>query len=75
VSLIDPMGVYSLETARQALGLRKNSLSREIREKRLQVSKRCGRYYIRGIWLIAWLDAGRLDVGRSAVAGKEVSAE
>ena len=52
--------VYSLESARAALGLARATLRREIRLGRLRVSKRAGRYYILGCWLLQWLQAGEI---------------
>jgi hypothetical protein len=43
--VIDPNGVYLAGWVRSALHLKQSSLRREIREGRLAVSKRCGRYY------------------------------
>jgi hypothetical protein len=60
--VIDPNGVYGVESAQQTLGLRRSTLAREIRLGRLQVAKRGGRYFILGRWLISWLEEGRLPV-------------
>ncbi len=53
-----PGAVYSLDQLRAALGVRRSSLGREIRLGRLQVSKRCGRYWFRSEWILSWLDGG-----------------
>jgi hypothetical protein len=58
--LIESNAVYSLESARAALGLARATLRREIRLGRLRVSKRAGRYYILGCWLLQWLQAGEI---------------
>jgi hypothetical protein len=58
VHVIHPNAVYTLLTARSALGLAKATLRREIRLRRLRVSKRAGRYYILGEWLLDWLRTG-----------------
>jgi hypothetical protein len=55
---IDTNTVYTLEQAQRTLGLKRNSLRREVREGRLSVSKRCGRYYFLGEQLLAWLKDG-----------------
>jgi hypothetical protein len=55
---IEATAVYTLATATAALGLPKSSLSREIRQGRLRVSKRAGRYFILGSWLLEWLEGG-----------------
>jgi hypothetical protein len=64
--VIRPTTVYSVEQARAALGLAKNCLPREIRLGRLRVSKRAGKYFVLGKWLISWLEAG--EVRRAAAA-------
>jgi hypothetical protein len=40
---------------RKAMKLRSSSIRREVREGRLRVAKRCGRYYIVGQWILDWL--------------------
>jgi hypothetical protein len=52
--------VYNLETARAALDLTRSTLNRELRLGRLRASKRAGRYYLLGEWLIEWLRAGEV---------------
>jgi hypothetical protein len=56
--VIAPNAVYTIAAATRALGLRKNSLPREIRAGRLRVSKRCGHYFVLGSWLLVWLGPG-----------------
>ena len=58
---IDPNGVYSPSWVRDALRLRESSLRREIREGRLQVNKRCGRYFFTGDQLLSWLRGGAIQ--------------
>jgi hypothetical protein len=60
VHVIQPGGIYFLPLARSILLLRKSSLRREIREGRLKVCKRCGRYYFLGEQLLDWLRRGEL---------------
>lgn len=55
---IEPNSVYTLATASTVLHLPKSCLPREIRLNRLRVSKRAGRYYILGRWLLEWLESG-----------------
>ncbi len=50
--------IYSVCSASRALGLPKSSLPREIRQGRLRVAKRAGRYFILGQWLQEWLEGG-----------------
>jgi hypothetical protein len=60
VQILHPNAVYGLESARLALGLTRTTLRREIRLGRLRVSKRGGRYFLLGEWLLEWLRAGEL---------------
>ena len=55
--------IYSLATARAALGLKAATLPREIRLGRLRVSKRGGRYFLLGQWILDWLRSGELRRG------------
>jgi hypothetical protein len=57
---IEPYGIYSPAWVRSALRLRESTLRREIREGRLAVSKRAGRYFFLGEQLLAWLRGGEL---------------
>jgi hypothetical protein len=50
--------VYSVDEARLALRLKKTTIRREVREKRLRVAKRAGQYYLLGEWLLEWIRAG-----------------
>ena len=62
--IIAAQGVYDLEAARTTLGLKQGTLPREIRMRRLRASKRGGRYYILGQWLLDWLAAGEVHRDR-----------
>jgi hypothetical protein len=57
---LDPHAIFDADSFRRAFRLRLSSLRREVREGRLRVSKRCGKYYILGQWVIDWLEAGEL---------------
>jgi hypothetical protein len=59
-----PTAVYDLEAARLVLGLTKTTLNRELRLGRLRVSKRAGRYFLLGEWLIEWVRAGEVQQTR-----------
>ena len=56
--VIHPTAVYQVSHVREMLRLRQSSLRREIREGRLRVCKRCGRYYFLGEQLLDWLRGG-----------------
>jgi hypothetical protein len=60
VHRIHANAVYSVTQAQAALNLRTSTIRRELREGRLRISKRAGRYYILGEWLIEWLRGGEL---------------
>jgi hypothetical protein len=59
--VISKTAVYSMESLRAALGLCKHSVGREIREGRLKACKRCGRYWIIGTDVLAWLQGGAVQ--------------
>jgi hypothetical protein len=58
--ILHSTAVYDLVTARELLGLTKTTLHRELRLGRLRVSKRAGRYFLLGEWLIEWIRAGEV---------------
>jgi hypothetical protein len=60
VHTIDPNAIYFVDQAQALLRLTPSTIRREHREGRLRVSKRAGRYYILGKWLIEWLEGGEL---------------
>jgi hypothetical protein len=61
-------GVYFLDDAIRILRLRKSTIRREVREGRLQISRRAGRYYLLGAWLVQWLRDGVVNRRPSAAA-------
>jgi predicted DNA-binding transcriptional regulator AlpA len=71
---IDPHGVYDLITARATLQLAKGCLPREIRLGRLRASKRAGKVFILGAWLLGWIEGGEVRRGqRSPLNGHHVN--
>jgi hypothetical protein len=58
--VIDPNAVYLLPQINEALGLRESTVRREVREGRLRIAKRAGRYYCLGSWLLEWIAGGEL---------------
>jgi hypothetical protein len=58
--VVAPLATYRPDHVRAGLGLAKHTIMREIRQKRLRVSKRAGRYFILGEWVIEWLREGEL---------------
>src|SRR5262245_39451170 len=57
---IRPGGVYFPDDVRRLFRLRRSSLRREIREKRLRVARVCGRYVFTGEMLLEWIAAAEL---------------
>lgn len=68
---IDPTAVYDPTVVREILGLTKTTLSREIRQGRLRVTKRAGRYYFLGEWLLEWLRGGEVRRPNPATTNQE----
>jgi hypothetical protein len=61
-AVIQATAVYTVAQVRVMLGLRQSSLRREIRQGRLRVNKRCGKYFFLGAQLLAWLRGGELPL-------------
>jgi hypothetical protein len=62
--VLNPRAVYTLPQATEALGLAKSSLSNAIGQGRLRVSRRAGRYFILGRWLLEWIERGETSSRR-----------
>jgi hypothetical protein len=60
VHVIEPGAVYFVDQAQAILRLTKTSIRREVRQARLRIAKRCGRYYLLGEWILQWLREGEL---------------
>ena len=61
---IYPTAVYTRQQVEEMLGLGRETLAREIRHGRLRVSRRAGRYWFLGEWLLAWLTSGEEEAMR-----------
>jgi hypothetical protein len=72
--VIVPTAIYTLATAAEALGLPSSCLPREVRLGRLRVTKRSGRYFVLGSWLLAWLRGGEVRRQRAREATTAQSA-
>lgn len=59
---IDPDNIYSADGLRKVLRLSKSSLANEIRRERLRASRRCGRYWFKGEWVLDWISRGSTEV-------------
>jgi hypothetical protein len=58
--VIHPNAVYTVAQLQRALLLRSSTIRREYREGRLRISKRAGRHYVLGEWVLEWIRAGEL---------------
>ena len=58
--VIDPRAVYFPDDVRRIFRLKASTIRREVREGRLRVAKRAGRYYLLGAWLLNWIETGEL---------------
>jgi hypothetical protein len=58
--VINPNALYFQDELRQLLRLKESTVRRELREGRLRVSKRAGRYIFLGAWILEWVEAGEL---------------
>jgi hypothetical protein len=66
IPTIDPHHVYTLDTLTKTLSLRPGTLPRELRLGRLRYSKRAGKVWILGEWVLTWLQAGEIRRKRAA---------
>jgi hypothetical protein len=62
--VIDPRAVFTRLQATALLGLKPSTLATEIRKGRLRVSRRAGRYFILGRWLLEWIERGETSSRR-----------
>jgi hypothetical protein len=58
--VIDPHAVILSEEFRELFGLSRSTLRREIRHGRLRISKRAGRYFLLGEWILEWIRDGEI---------------
>jgi hypothetical protein len=58
--VVDPNCILTIDQARHVLGLAKGCLPREVRLGRLRVSRRAGRHFVLGRWLLEWIEGGEL---------------
>jgi hypothetical protein len=64
VHTICPTAVYFADDARRILRLKQSTIRREVREGRLRIAKRAGRYYLLGEWILEWLRGGEVKRGK-----------
>jgi hypothetical protein len=66
IASINPNDVFTVQGAQAALKLTRSTIGREVREGRLRIARRAGRYYLLGAWLLQWLAEGELPRRRPA---------
>jgi len=60
IPTILPGSVFTLASLTEQLGLKRGTLPREIRNRRLRAAKRAGRYFVLGEWVLEWLAGGEV---------------
>jgi hypothetical protein len=60
VHTIDARSLYFPDTLQAIFRLRKSTIRREWKAGRLRISKRAGRYYVLGEWILEWLRGGEI---------------
>ena len=70
-ALIHPHAVYSVQALMTALGIPRSCIGREVRLGRLRMSRRAGKYYCVGEWLLEWLRSGEIKPRRRTEARVE----
>jgi hypothetical protein len=68
-AVIDPNAVGSVAQWTAVLGVGETTLLREVRRGRLRASRRAGRYWITGEWLLAWIAGGETTRRHMPLAG------
>jgi hypothetical protein len=68
--VIDPLAVFRPLHIQEALGLCPGTVAREVRLRRLRATKRSGKVFLLGQWVIDWL-AGGPGPGPGAPPGGE----
>jgi hypothetical protein len=67
--VIDPHAVYQLPELIEALQLKASTVRREVREGRLRIARRAGRYYCLGQWVLEWIVGGEVRPRAPAAEG------
>lgn len=57
--VINPSAIYTLDDLAR-IGVKASAVRREHRAGRLRISKRLGRYFVLGAWLLEWIEAGEM---------------
>jgi hypothetical protein len=74
VHTVAPTAVYFVDTFEQLFRLTRSTVRREVREGRLRIAKRAGRYYLLGEWILEWLRGGELPRRRAPPNGAAAGA-
>jgi hypothetical protein len=67
--VIYPNAVYFREDLERIFKLRSSTIRREVRQGRLKVAKRSGRYFFLGAWVLEWLETGQIQRRQEVSAG------
>jgi hypothetical protein len=73
VHVVHEAGVYTVQDAKRIFNLRDSTIRREVREGRLRIAKRAGRYFLLGEWILEWLRAGEVRRRSVCPAQEEAS--
>ena len=60
IHTIQPTAVYYPDDVRRVLRLKATTIRSEVKQGRLRIARRAGRYYLLGKWLLEWLETGEL---------------
>lgn len=71
VPIIAPAAVYDLAAFRRLFGVSKSCAAREFRMGRLRVSRRGGKHFILGAWILDWIEAGEIHPRKRTVTHAE----
>jgi hypothetical protein len=66
-----PNQIFTIASLTSCLGLKAGTVPREIRLRRLRCSKRAGRVFILGSWVLEWLRDGERRPRTTALADSE----
>jgi hypothetical protein len=69
LAVIDPHALGTVEEWTAHLDLGQTTLLREIRRRRLRASRRAGKYWLTGQWIMDWVAGGDVTWRRPATTG------
>jgi hypothetical protein len=69
LAVIDPHTLGTIEEWTALLDVGRTTLLREIRRRRLRASRRAGKYWLTGQWIMDWVAGGEVTRRRPLTAG------